>query len=119
MKAALLFALTYVGGAVGKLVGLFGGAAVAPGVGLLLQFVLGAVGLVVSVLVAERLDLLRAHQRRWTCIGGILGVAMGTLVTLSTLSSPVAPYFVPVLVGMGATLGSLIGKSAHERADLT
>jgi hypothetical protein len=119
MKLALLFVLTSVGGAVGKLAGLYGGQAVAPGVGLLLQFVLGAVFVVVSVVLAERLGAIRPFQRRWTCIGGILGVAMATLVTLSTLSSPIAPYLVPLMIGMGATLGSLIGKSAHERADLT
>jgi hypothetical protein len=119
MKLALLFVLTSVGGAIGKLAGLFGGAAVAPGLGLLLQFILGALGLIASVLVAERLDAIRPHQRRWTCLGGVLGVGMGTLVTLSTLSSPIAPFLVPLMIGMGATLGSLIGKSAHERADLT
>jgi hypothetical protein len=84
-----------------------------------MQFVLGAVGLVVSVLLAERLGALRRHQRGWTYVGGILAVGMATLVALSTLSSPIAPYLVPLMIGMGATLGSLIGKSAHERADLT
>lgn len=119
MKLAKLFVLTSVAGALGKLLGLFGGAALAPGLGLLLQFVLGAVFVVVGVLLAERLGLVRRYQRNWTCWGGVLGVGMGTLVTLSTLSSPAAPYFVPVMVGMGASLGSLIGKSAHERPDLT
>ena len=119
MKVALLFVLTSVGGAIGKLAGLYGGAAVAPGLGLLLQFVLGALGLIAAVFAAEKLGAIRPHQRRWTCIGGVLGVGMGTLVTLSTLSSPTAPFLVPLMIGMGATLGSLIGKSAHERADLT
>lgn len=119
MKLALLFVLTSVGGAIGKFGGILAGPAVAPGAGLLLQFVLGAALLVVSVIVAERLGLLRRHQRNWTCAGGILGVAMATLVTLSTLSSPIAPFLVPIMIGMGASLGSLIGKSAHERADLT
>ena len=119
MKFWLLFLLTSVGGAIGKLGGLFIGAAVAPGVGLLLQFVLGSALLVVSVLLAERMGILQRHQRNWTAAGGILGVGMATIVTLSTLSSPIAPYLVPIMIGIGASLGSLIGKSAHERADLT
>ena len=119
MKVLLLFVLTSVGGGLGKLAGLFLGAVLAPGVGLLLQFVLGAATLWVAVLAAERLGALRRYQRLWTMISGTLGVAMATLVSLSTLSSPVAPYVIPTMIGMGATLGSLIGKSAHERADLT
>jgi hypothetical protein len=119
MKLAALFALTSVGGGVGKFGGILAGSIEPAGVGLLLQFVLGAAGVVVAVMVAERMGVLRHHQRGWTCAGGILGVAMATLVTLSTLSSPIAPFLVPLMMGMGATLGSLIGKSAHERADLT
>ena len=119
MKFGLLFLLTSVAGAIGKLGGLFIGAAVAPGVGILLQFVLGAAALYLSVLLAERMGILQRHQRNWTAAGGILGVGMATIVTLSTLSSPIAPYVIPALIGMGAAFGSLIGKSAHERADLT
>lgn len=119
MKFLLLFLLTSIGGGLGKLAGLYAGAAVAPGLGLLMQFVLGAVVLVASVYLAVRTNLIRPFQLGWTAGGGILGVGMGTLVTLSTLSSPIAPWLVPGMVGMGACLGSLIGKSAHERADLT
>lgn len=119
MRLALLFLLTSVGGAIGKFGGIFAGSAMAPGTGMLLQFVFGAVCVVLSVIVAERLGMVRRHQRGWASGGGILGVGMATLVTLSTLSSPVALYLSPIMMGMGATLGSQIGKSAHERADLT
>ena len=119
MKIAWLFVLTSVAGGVGKYAGILAGGPAAPGMGLLLQFVLGSALLFASVVLAERLNLIRRYQRGWTTAGGMLGVGMATLVTLSTLSSPIAPYVVPAMMGMGATLGSLIGKSAHERPDLT
>lgn len=119
MKILLLFVLTSVGGGLGRIAGLFAGFGVAPGVGLLLQLVLGTALLVVAVLVAERMGVLRHHQRGWAIVGGTLGVIMATLVSLSTLSSPIAPFLVPMMIGMGAALGSLIGRSAHERLDLT
>lgn len=119
MKLLMLFILTSVGGGIGTFGGIFAGAAVGPGVGILLQFVLGTALLAAAVLAAERLDYLRRHQRAWTLGGGVLGVGMAALVTLSTLSSPVAAYLAPGMIGLGATLGSLIGKSAHERLDLT
>lgn len=119
MKALLLFVLASVGGGLGKFGGILVGAAVGSGLGLLFQFLLGSAMLVGAVRLAERLHAVQRHQRGWTVAGGILGVAMATLVTLSTLSSPIAPYVVPIMIGMGATLGSMIGKSAHERPDLT
>lgn len=99
--------------------GIFAGSALGPGAGILLQVVLGAGLLAVAVLAGERLEYVRRHQRGWTLAGGVLGVGMATLVTLSTLTSPVAAYLAPAMIGMGATLGSHIGKSAHERLDLT
>ena len=119
MKLALLFILTTLAGAAGKYLGLLSGMAVGPGAGLLLQFVFGSAALLGAVLACERLGLLRRYQRGWTAAGGILGVGMSTIVTLSTLSSPMAPFVIPIMMGMGAALGSLIGKSAHERPDLT
>lgn len=119
MKLILLFVVTSVAGGLGKLAGLFAGAAVAPGVGILLQVVVGSVLFVASAFLAVRMHLIRRFQLGWTVAAGILGVGMGTLVTLSTLSSPIAPWLVPGMIGMGAALGSLIGKSAHERTDLT
>jgi len=119
MKILLLFVLTSVAGGLGRIAPLLAGDMLAPGLGLLLQLVLGAALLVVAVLAAVRMGLLRHHQRGWAIIGGTLGVLMATLVSLATLSSPFASFLVPMMVGMGATLGSLIGKSAHERLDLT
>lgn len=119
VKLLLLFLLTSVAGGVGRYGGLVAGAAIAPGAGLFLQLLSGSVLLVGAVLLAERFGLIKPYQRRWTIAGGIIGVAMSTIVTLSTLSSPVAPYVIPGMIGMGASLASLIGKSAHERPDLT
>lgn len=119
MKLLLLFVLASVGGGLGKIAGILLGAAIGPGVGILLQFVLGSAVLAVAVLAAERLGAIKPFQRGWSILAGVLGVGMATFVTLSTLSSPVAPYVIPALMGMGAALGSLVGKSAHERPDLT
>lgn len=119
MKILLLFVLTSAGGGLGKIAGLLAGSRLMPGIGIVLQFVVGTLVFAASVLLAERLGAVKRHQRTWTMVGGIIGVGMSTLVTLSTLSSPVAPYVVPSLIGMGAALGSFIGRSAHERPDLT
>jgi hypothetical protein len=118
VKALLLFLLTSVLGGLGGVAGVYGGAAVGPGAGIFLQFLAGSALTVGAVLLAVRFRLIRTSQRGWTVAGGILGVGMAALVTLSTLSSAVAPYLTPMLVGMGATLASLIGGSAHE-SDLT
>ena len=66
---------------------------------------------------AEKLRWIRPEQRFWTIVGGLLGFAAAALVTLSTLSSPVGPIVSTTLIGMGGTLGTAIGRSAHVRLD--
>lgn len=119
MKFLLLFTITAAGGGLGRMAGILLGAQLAPGLGIVLQLVLGVAFLVAAVYAAVRLGFVRRTRLGWTIVGGTLGVGMATLVSLSTIFSPVAPYVIPILIGIGSAFGSLIGKSAHERPDLT
>ena len=62
---------------------------------------------------AARWSWIRPGQRIWAVAGGEFGFLLAVMVALSTLSSPVGPVLSTLLVGTGAVLGALVGRSAH------
>jgi hypothetical protein len=81
-------------------------------------FLGGFVGGIVMVFAAAYLAVRRGwigrEQRFWTVIGGTIGFVLASLVTLTTLSSPLGPVLSTLMIGIGAVLGARIGVSAHE-----
>ena len=65
---------------------------------------------------ATRLGWIHRAQRFWTAAGAVAGFVLACLVALSTLSSPFGPIASTLLVGIGAVAGSIVGRSAHEKA---
>ena len=115
IKLALLMML--LGGAGGGIGASFGGPlgmGGALGVGLLL----GGVLIVGGVFLAERWHWITHSQRLWAIFGAVGGFVLATIVTLSTLASPIGPILSTLLIGVGAALGAVVGNSAHRR-DLT
>jgi hypothetical protein len=110
----LLFLLSYflggAGAAVGATVigGLGRGAAIGGGI------LVGAPLVAAAAWLAVRWKWIGRHQRFWTIVGGVLGFGLALLVTLSTLSTPTGPLLGASLIGAGAVLGALMGKSAHD-----
>jgi hypothetical protein len=114
MKLALLFlsmcVLAGAGAALGSMVGHgLGNGGVLAG-----AFVGGVLLVLLDGSLAVRLGWIRRSQRLWATLGGVFGFALACTVALATLSSPVGPILSTLLVGSGATLGALVGQSAHE-----
>ncbi len=117
MKYVLLFLLMCflggAGGALGAVVlgGLGRGGALAGG------FLGGAPSVVLGAMLAARWEWIRSHQRFWAAIGGLIGFGLAILVTLSTLSTQAGPLLGAALIGAGADLGAVMGRSAHDDED--
>ena len=62
---------------------------------------------------AERLGWIARAQRYWVIAGAVTGHGLACLVALSTLSSPVGPALSTLLIGSGAALGAVVGRSPH------
>lgn len=117
MKYVLLFLLTcFLGGAGGAL-GAIGLGSVGRGGALAGGILIGAPLIVVAAMLAVRWQWIGRHQRLWTSIGGLLGFGVAILVTLSTLSTAAGPILGAALIGAGADLGAVMGKSAHDDED--
>ena len=115
MKNALLFlTMSILGGAGGAL-----GSIVGHGLGRGGLFVGGIVGGIVLVIaggfLSQRLGWIRRSQRLWTNAGGVFGFALACMVALATLASPVGPILSTLLVGSGALLGAMVGRSPHDQ----
>jgi hypothetical protein len=116
VKLALLFVsmclLVGIGAALGSMVGhgLGRGGLLAGG------FLGGALLCVAGGFLGVRAHWIRAPQRLWVILGGLFGFALACMVALSTLSSPVGPVLSTLLIGSGAVLGAVVGKSPHEEA---
>lgn len=114
MKTLLVFLLLSLLGGVGGGLGAMAGAELGRG----LVFVLGILGglalVVAGVYLAARWEWITPQQRRWTMVGGGLGLGIATLVTLTTIYSSLGPLLSTFLIGAGAVLGSRIGVSAHD-----
>ena len=73
----------------------------------------GAVMVTVAGYLACRLDCVHRLERFWVIGGGLAGFGAACLVTLATLSSPVGPLAASLLIGFGAVLGAVLGRSPH------
>jgi len=98
------------GGAIGAagIGGLGRGAAIAGGL------LVGPPLVLLGAWLASRWHWIGTHQRLWAALGGLLGFGLAGLVTLSTLSTAAGPLLGASLIGVGAWLGALMGKSAHD-----
>jgi hypothetical protein len=116
VKLALLFVsmcfLGGIGAALGSMVGHgFGRGGLLAG-----GFVGGVLFCVAGGFIGERLHWIRPPQRPWVILGGVFGFALACMVALSTLSTPIGPALGTLLIGSGAVLGAVVGKSPHEEA---
>ena len=108
-----LFLLEVLLGGAGAVVGSILGNAFGRG-GLFTGAVIGGVAMVVVAgNLACRFNCVHRNERFWVIGGGIAGFIVACLVTLATLSSPVGPVLSALLIGAGAVLGSLLGRSPH------
>ena len=116
MKLTLLFMsmclLGGIGGALGSMLGhgLGRGGLFAGG------FVVGVLFCVAGGFLGERLHWIKRQQRLWVILGTVAGFALACMVALSTLSTPIGPVLSTLLIGSGAVLGAVVGKSPHEEA---
>lgn len=116
MKPTLLFLfMSFLGGAGGAL-GSMAGASVGRGGVFVGGFAGGVCLVVVGGYLSERWHWIDRGQRFWTILGGVLGFGLASLVTLTTLSSPLGPMLSTLMIGTGALLGARIGVSAHEKS---
>jgi hypothetical protein len=116
VKLALLFLAMCILGGVGGALGSMAGHGMGNG-GLIVGGIVGGMLLIVlGGVLAERLGWIRRSQRLWATLGGIFGFGLACMVALATLSSPVGPILSTLLIGIGATLGAVVGQSAHEQA---
>jgi hypothetical protein len=79
-------------------------------------FVVGMLFCVAGGFIGERLHWIKRSQRLWVVLGGVAGFALACMVALSTLSTPMGPILSTLLIGSGAVLGAVVGKSPHEEA---
>jgi hypothetical protein len=108
----LMILLGGAGGAIGSMAGNALGRGGVLGGGLV-----GGTALVIAAgYLAARWQWVTPAQRLWAILGGVVGFALAAMVTLSTLSSPIAPMLSTVLIGTGAVLGAIVGNSAHAKA---
>lgn len=114
---AKLFGLEVLLGGAGAVAGSMLGNALGRG-GVLTGAVVGGVALVVVAgHLACRFGWIRPAERFWVIGGGIAGFLVACLVTLATLSSPVGPLLSSLMIGIGALLGALFGRSPHGEDD--
>lgn len=116
MARVLLFFSMCVAAGLGGAVGSMLGHALGRGFLIVGGFAGGLLCVVGAGFLARRLGWIDAAQRFWTIAGGAAGFVLACLVTLATLSSPVGPVLSTLLVGSGASIGSILGRSAHGQA---
>jgi uncharacterized membrane protein YeaQ/YmgE (transglycosylase-associated protein family) len=73
----------------------------------------GAVMVTIAGYLACRADCIHRGERLWVIAGGLAGFGAACLVTLATLSTPAGPLASSVLIGIGAVLGAMLGRSPH------
>ena len=121
MNYILLFLLTYFLGGAGGALGATMLGPIGRGGAFAGAILLGGPLVALATVFAARWGWIGRQQRFWTMIGGGLGFVLAALVTLSTLSTASGPLLGASLIGVGAVLGAVMGKSAHKtrNADLT
>ncbi len=108
----MFFLETLIGGA-GAVAGSILGNAFGRG-GLLVGAMIGGVAAVTAAgFIACRLNWIHRRERLWVVVGGIAGFGVACLVALATLSSPAGPIASSLLIGVGAVLGTVLGRSPH------
>jgi hypothetical protein len=116
MNLAKVFVLTMAAGGAGGALGSMLGSAMGRG-GLLAGGFLGGVSFVVGAgFVSMRWGWILPAQRLWVILGGVFGFTLACIVALATISSPVGPVLSTLLVGTGAVLGAVVGKSPHTES---
>lgn len=116
MSLLKLFLLMVLLGGAGGLIGSIAGSAFGRGGVFGAGIVAGSALVIAAGYLSARWHWIKAPQRLWTILGGVLGFGLASMVTLSTLSSPAGPSLSTLLIGTGAVLGALVGRSAHEEA---
>lgn len=112
-KLLKLFLLEVLLGGAGAVGGSIVGNAFGRG-GLFTGAVIGGVAMViVAGHLACRLDCIERRERFWVIGGGIAGFLVACLVALATISSPAGPLSASLIIGVGAVLGALLGRSPH------
>lgn len=82
--------------------------------GLLIGATIGGVAAVIAAgYLGCRLNWIHRRERLWVVIGGIAGFGVACLVALATLSSQAGPIASSLLIGVGAVLGTVLGRSPH------
>lgn len=105
----LMILLGGAGGALGSMVGQQVGRG-----GLVIGGLVGGMLLVVVAgFLSARWHWIKQSQRLWAILGGVFGFGSACMVALATLSSPVGPIASTLLIGSGAVLGAVVGKSPH------
>ena len=116
MKLGLLFVSMSLMGGIGAALGSMVGHGLGRGGLLAGGFIGGVLFCVAGGFLGERQHWIRRPQRLWVILGGVAGFALACMVALSTLSTPIGPALSTLLIGSGAVLGAVIGKSPHEEA---
>ena len=108
----LFFLETLLGGA-GAVAGSMLGNAFGRGGLLIGAVILGVAATIAAGHVACRFNWIHTRERLWVIVGGIAGFGVACLVALATLSSPAGPIASSLLIGVGAVLGTVLGRSPH------
>jgi hypothetical protein len=116
VKLAVLFVSMSLLGGIGAVLGSMVGHGLGRGGLLAGGFVGGVLFCVAGGFLGERQHLIRRPERLWVILGGIAGFALACMVALSTLSTPIGPALSTLLIGTGAVLGAVVGKSPREEA---
>ena len=115
MKPQLLklFVLVTLLGGAGAVVGSMLGKAFGRGGLLIGAVVVGVAAVIAASYLACRVGCIHRRERLWVIVGGIAGFGVACLVALATLSSPAGPIASSLLIGVGAVLGTVLGRSPH------
>lgn len=115
MKPQLLklFVLETLIGAAGAVAGSMLGNAFGRGGLLVGAAILGGAAVIAAGYLACRLGWIHRRERLWVVAGGLAGFGVACLVALATLSSPAGPIASSLLIGVGAVLGTVLGRSPH------
>ena len=112
-KLLKLFTIEVALGGIGAVGGSILGNAFGRG-GLFAGAVIGGIGMViVAGHLACRLECIDPRERFWVIGGGIAGFLVACLVALATISSPAGPLSASLIIGVGAVLGAVLGRSPH------
>lgn len=70
----------------------------------------GICGILMVMIWARRYQLIEARNHVSTLIGATLGYIIGVVIAVNYLHTPVIPIVSTALVGIGAVIGSMLGR---------